>query len=117
MQKKHPWAKDSIVFVAYVFSEENNIIELWDVEIKSRQTINTVNKEYEFNKKSAGKNTCILIGEKQFTTYSSMMSIKSCYTMCMYMLEKLTLHNGENKKWKGCEWSVVNFSIDLHENN
>ena len=54
-KKKHPWAKDSIDFLAFVFNEEENSVELWGVEIKSRQTNDTVNKERKFNKKKRRK--------------------------------------------------------------
>jgi hypothetical protein len=38
-----PWAKDSIYFIAFVSNESTSEIELWGVEIKSRQTHQTRN--------------------------------------------------------------------------
>ena len=45
-KKFYPWAKDSIDFVACVLNE-NESIELWGVEVKSRQAVSTVTTERE----------------------------------------------------------------------
>ena len=44
-KKTHPWAKDSIDFIACVL--EQNQLKLWGVEIKSRQTTSTITQEKE----------------------------------------------------------------------
>ena len=49
--KNCPWAKDSIDFVVCVLDENDESLELWGVEIKSRQNNNTINKEKETMRK------------------------------------------------------------------
>lgn len=51
-KKLHPWAKDSIDFLAFILNEENDSLEMWGVEIKSRQSTKTINKEREFNRRT-----------------------------------------------------------------
>ena len=50
-KKGCPWAKDSLDFLGLIHNEEKDSIELWGVEIKSRQTVMTINKEKEFMRK------------------------------------------------------------------
>ncbi len=45
-KKDHPWAKDSIDFIAVMQNSEFDV-ELWGIEIKSRQTSRTINLEKE----------------------------------------------------------------------
>ena len=47
-KKNKPWAKDSIDFLAIVHDSSDGDVELWGVEIKSRQTNATVTKEREY---------------------------------------------------------------------
>ena len=48
-KKRSPWAKDSIDFIAVIRNENSPMldIELWGIEIKSRQSSTTMNTEYE----------------------------------------------------------------------
>ena len=50
-KKEEPWVKDSIDFLASIHNKELSIIELWGVEIKSRQVPNTKNEELNFIQK------------------------------------------------------------------
>ena len=50
-KKDQPWAKDSIDFIAFVYNNNNLCLELWGVEIKSRQTNSTTSIEKEFHRK------------------------------------------------------------------
>ena len=50
-KKDQPWAKDSIDFIAFVFNASISEVELWGIEIKSRQTNQTINKEREYMRK------------------------------------------------------------------
>ena len=54
-KQKCPWAKDSIDFLACVL-EKDQSIQLWGVEVKSRQTISTITKEKEHTRKLRRKN-------------------------------------------------------------
>lgn len=49
-KKNVPWAKDSVDFLAFILNDAGNV-ELWAVEIKSRQTVETVSKERELLRK------------------------------------------------------------------
>ena len=50
-KKNHPWAKDSIDFIAFVYDEDSSSVELWGVEVKSRQTNSTISEEKEHTRK------------------------------------------------------------------
>ena len=50
-KKDSPWAKDSIDFIAFIYNEEFSCIELWGIEIKSRQTVGTISKEKDLLRK------------------------------------------------------------------
>ena len=52
-KKNQPWAKDSIDFLAFVLDESNSdsALQLWGIEIKSRQTCTTINEEKDLNRK------------------------------------------------------------------
>ncbi len=51
-KKDCPWAKDSIDLIAVVKKDSSSTIELWGLEIKSRQTSNTINGEKNFLQES-----------------------------------------------------------------
>lgn len=46
-KKSHPWAKDSIDFVACMKNECDNSLEQWGIEVKSRQVTDTITAEKE----------------------------------------------------------------------
>ena len=50
-KKDQPWAKDSIDFLAFVYNDNGNCLQLRGVEIKNRQTMETISKEKEFHRK------------------------------------------------------------------
>ena len=49
-KKTCPWAKDSIDFIACVLDEDKTL-QLWGVEVKSRQTVATITREKEIMRK------------------------------------------------------------------
>ena len=50
-KKNHPWAKDSIDLLALVREDNQNDLQVWGIEIKSRLTMTTINEEKELNRK------------------------------------------------------------------
>lgn len=46
-KKSHPWAKDSIDFVACIKNENDDSLEQWGIEVKSRQVTETITAERE----------------------------------------------------------------------
>ena len=50
-KKNQPWAKDSIDFIAFVHDDNNACLQLWGIEIKSRQTNVTISKEKEHHRR------------------------------------------------------------------
>ena len=101
--------------MAFVFNEEENSVELWGVEIKSRQTNDTINKEREFNKKKRRKKH-MRIGWREATHY--LLKPDERYQLLhhayVYGLERVALVVG-TKSGKVVSGTVINFSFDLHE--
>ncbi len=50
-KKGEPYVKDSIDFIVFVHNETLDDLELWGLEVKSRQADTTINKEKDFFKK------------------------------------------------------------------
>ena len=59
-RKGHPWVKDSIDFLAFIFNEDTDSVELCGVEIKCRVKHSTVFEEKEYNRKTRGTSKYIM---------------------------------------------------------
>ncbi len=115
-KKGHPYVKDSIDFIAFVLDESIAELELCGVEVKSRLSSTTVNKEKEFKRKSgrSGKDEYLRVSSNEAHKYIQNVSeryqiLHHAYT---YGFEKV-VHVVANPCSKIISGTVVEFNNQI----
>ena len=114
-KKNEPWAKDSIDFVASVMKTDNSDLELWGVEIKSRQTNLTVSKERE-NMRKLHRKKYEEIGADKVEKYvlSSDERYQILHHAYVYGFDKVALIIGD-KSGKVISGTIIEFPQELRD--
>ena len=113
-KKGYPWVKDSIDFIASIYNEESSEVEIWGIEIKSRQTIATLNKEKEHIRKLKRRKYEIIDSKDVFSHIKSVEeSWQLMHHAYTYGFEKVALIIGGNDG-KVVSGTVVRYGNEIH---
>lgn len=105
------WAKDSIDFLAFVVNEAKEV-QLWGVEIKSRQTFATITKEKEVIRQlKRAKYEMIDEGRASRYVHKSDERFQLLHHAYVYGLSRIALIVGNNSG-KVISGTIVNYSND-----
>ena len=114
-KKNCPWAKDSIDFLAFVYDEDKEDLEVWGVEVKSRQTSSTIGKEREFSRQLR-RNKYQIIGSDLAHKYVHKIEdrFQVLHHAFVYGLKRVILlvANNHGKILTG---TVIDFQNQIHE--
>ena len=114
-KKYHPWAKDSIDFIAFAFCEDTDCLELWGVEIKSRQTNTTIISEKEHSKKLRRKKHIQIDADKVHKFIPKLDErFQLLHHAYVYGFERVVLVVG-TKEGKVLNGTVVNYNNSIHQ--
>lgn len=114
-KKDHPWAKDSIDFIAAVEDSSTFDIELWGIEIKSRQTSNTINLEKE-HLNQLGRRKYEKVEAKEAARHIRMRSerFQVLHHAYVYGFKRVALVIG-NRGGKVISGTIIQFQYNLIE--
>ena len=114
-KKYHPWAKDRIDFIAFAFCEDTDSLELWGVEIKSRQTNATIITEKEHSKKLRRKKHIQIDADE---VHKFVLKLDERFQLLhhayVYGFERVVLVVG-TKEGKVLNGTVINYNNSIHE--
>ena len=112
-KKNSPWAKDSVDFIAFIYNEETYLVEVWGVEIKSRQTVVTVSKEKEHMRRlQRSKHERINASDVEKYVHSKDERWQLLHHAFVFGFERVALVIG-NKNGKVISGRIIDYNEDL----